>query len=271
MYRILGGDGKEYGPIDAATIRQWLKESRLGAQSQVRAEGRTEWKRLTDFPELLGELRASAGVPNLPSQPMPATAPRPDARTSGLAVASVVLGALGCAGVTAIAGLVCGLIALGKINKSEGRQRGKGLAITGMALSVGMLVLALPIIIMAGLLLPAMASAKDKAQAIHCMNNLRQVSLGLRIYSMAHNGTLPPDFLSMSNELGSPIILICPSDPSRTRPASSSWINYNANQTSYEYLAPSAAESSVTSQVVVRCPIHGNVCLGDGSVQRRKG
>ena len=34
MYKIIGGDGKEYGPIDEASLRQWIQEGRLNAQSQ---------------------------------------------------------------------------------------------------------------------------------------------------------------------------------------------------------------------------------------------
>jgi type II secretory pathway pseudopilin PulG len=40
------------------------------------------------------------------------------------------------------------------------------------------------IAILAGMLLPALAKAKAKAQGIHCMNSLRQVALGWQMYSM---------------------------------------------------------------------------------------
>lgn len=266
MYRILGGDSKEYGPISADTIKQWMSEGRLSPQSQVRLEGSTEWKALSEFPGLLAGLRAGpAGTPQTPT-PVPSSVP--GAKTSGLAVTSVILGALGCAGLTAIGGLICGIVALGKINKSEGRQKGKGLAITGICLSGAMLLMAIPMLVMAGMLLPALSSAKSKAQSMACVNNLKQIGLGLRIYSMDHGETFPLDLLTMTNELGSPVVLVCPADPIHPRPASSSWLGFSTNQISYEYLTPGAAESNVVSQVVVRCPIHGSTCLGDGSVIR---
>ena len=31
MYKILGGDGKEYGPVLADTLRQWVREGRANA------------------------------------------------------------------------------------------------------------------------------------------------------------------------------------------------------------------------------------------------
>ncbi len=52
MYKIIGGDGKEYGPVDAAQLRQWQAEGRVNAQTRVQAEGQTEWRALADFPEL---------------------------------------------------------------------------------------------------------------------------------------------------------------------------------------------------------------------------
>ena len=51
MYRILGGDGKQYGPVDADTLRQWIADGRANAQTQVFAEGGTAWVPLGSLPE----------------------------------------------------------------------------------------------------------------------------------------------------------------------------------------------------------------------------
>src|ERR1019366_909837 len=74
----------------------------------------------------------------------------------------------------------------------------------------------------------------------------------------------PPDIISMTNEMGSPKILCCPSD--KGRQAAKNWGSYTAANCSYEYLAPTAPETEPT-RVMFRCPIHGNVGLIDGSVQ----
>ena len=34
-FKIVGGDGKEYGPIDLATLLQWTREGRISSQTQV--------------------------------------------------------------------------------------------------------------------------------------------------------------------------------------------------------------------------------------------
>ena len=119
----------------------------------------------------------------LPPPPLPAPAP---AKLSALAVVSLVLGVLGCTGLGALAGLVCGLVALVRINRSGGRLRGRGLAIAGLVVS------ALMVPVGAGMLLPAFAKAKSKAQSIASVNNLKQLGLAARMYSTDHADTFPP-------------------------------------------------------------------------------
>ncbi len=45
--------------------------------------------------------------------------------------------------------------------------------------------------ILAGLLLPTLAGAKARAHATHCLGNLRQIGLALRMYAEDHGGRLP--------------------------------------------------------------------------------
>jgi hypothetical protein len=67
MYKIIGADQKEYGPVTAEQLRQWLTEGRVSAQTQVLPEGATEWKPLGTLPEFAG---ASPGpVPVLTAAP----------------------------------------------------------------------------------------------------------------------------------------------------------------------------------------------------------
>ncbi|MCS7089487.1 MAG: DUF4339 domain-containing protein [Verrucomicrobiota bacterium] len=62
MYRIIGGDGREYGPVSAEQIRQWVKESRANAESRVCVEGSNEWKALREFPEFADLWLGSAAM-----------------------------------------------------------------------------------------------------------------------------------------------------------------------------------------------------------------
>jgi uncharacterized membrane protein len=51
-YIIIGGDGKEYGPVPDADVRQWIAEGRLAAASLAKGEGDAEFRPLEKFPEL---------------------------------------------------------------------------------------------------------------------------------------------------------------------------------------------------------------------------
>jgi hypothetical protein len=51
-YKILGGDGKEYGPISAEQIKQWIADGRVEKRTPVFVEGAKDWAFLEAVPEL---------------------------------------------------------------------------------------------------------------------------------------------------------------------------------------------------------------------------
>ncbi|MCX6895066.1 MAG: GYF domain-containing protein, partial [Verrucomicrobia bacterium] len=59
MYKIIGGDGNEYGPVSAETMRQWIAESRVNGETKVRGE-MGDWQPLAEFSEFAVGLGASA-------------------------------------------------------------------------------------------------------------------------------------------------------------------------------------------------------------------
>jgi hypothetical protein len=74
MYKIIGTDQKEYGPITSDQVRQWIAEGRLNGQSPTQAAGESGWKPLSMFPEF-ADILPKMGAPGSPQAPMPAVVP----------------------------------------------------------------------------------------------------------------------------------------------------------------------------------------------------
>ena len=62
-YRIIGADGREYGPITAEQLKQWIAENRANAQTRVRPEDAAEWRTLGELPEFATLLPGAATAP----------------------------------------------------------------------------------------------------------------------------------------------------------------------------------------------------------------
>jgi hypothetical protein len=64
MYTIIGGDGKEYGPVSAEQVRAWIIGGRANLQTKVKLAGTDDWKTVEEFPEIMsGSGAAVSGVP----------------------------------------------------------------------------------------------------------------------------------------------------------------------------------------------------------------
>ena len=76
--------------------------------------------------------------------------------------------------------------------------------------------------ILAAMLLPALSMAREKARRANCINNLKQIGLGIAIYADNYNSRMPQDltinptlagsYSLLSNVISSTKVFVCPSD-----------------------------------------------------------
>jgi len=115
MFTILGADGKEYGPVTAGKMHEWIAGGRANLQSKARRSGETEWKTLGDFPEF-GDFGANSGGGAGTPPPPPAFAASPATPGTPIAVTAPVAAYSGLApadlGARFLAQLIDGLTSL---------------------------------------------------------------------------------------------------------------------------------------------------------------
>lgn len=120
------------------------------------------------------------------------------------------------------------------MRRASSKRRGSGFTL------IELLVVVAVIALVAGLLLPAMTTAKAKRARIRCADNLKTIGLAFRIFStdstdrfpmrtstnqggsmeFVSEGAASRHFRTLSNELMMSRILVCPADKTR-KPASS--------------------------------------------------
>jgi prepilin-type processing-associated H-X9-DG protein len=150
------------------------------------------------------------------SQPLPVIPDLPPeiSKTSKLAIWSFVLSLMGIFTfmVTALPAIICGIIGLVKISKSNGRLKGKGYAITGITLPFVYIVLISILGIFSAILFPALGQARQSAQKAVCMNNLKTIGIVIITYTSENNDTYPPaeNWCDLLKDKVKPENLICP-------------------------------------------------------------
>lgn len=149
LYRIIGADGKEYGPVTTEMLRQWIAQGRANAQTRTLWENGTAWQPLSTLPEF-------ANVFPAPAVAAAAITPAGTIRkTNGFATTGLICGIASwiiccCYGMPLnIFGIVFSALALSQINQHPERYEGRGLAVAGMVLSVVNLVFYLALLIWA--------------------------------------------------------------------------------------------------------------------------
>ena len=130
-------------------------------------------------------------------------------RTAPIAIWSLVLSILGIIPLgllASIPAIICGHLALPRIRKSAGALGGHGLAVAGLA--IGYFGLAIQLVLMPALLLPAVSQARQKAQQARDMNNLRQIGIVCFTRAMENGGIFPSDLRSLTDQMTSPAMFL---------------------------------------------------------------
>ena len=87
--------------------------------------------------------------------------------------------------------------------------------------------------ILAGMLLPAVAAARERARRTRCMANLSQLGKAMKMYSMDHNEKFPATIEDgMADYAPNPKLYVCPSDPARSN--AQTWTEFKTSGTKYE-------------------------------------
>lgn len=134
-YKIIGTDGKTYGPASEEQVRQWIAQNRVESQTPIFVEGATEWSFVGLLPEFAKFFPGTT--------PAVITPPKPGVvqttKTNGFATAGFVCGIISiccCCGCPFnILGLIFSIVALMQISSAVEKQEGHGLAIAGIVCS----------------------------------------------------------------------------------------------------------------------------------------
>ena len=298
MYKIIGSDGKEYGPVSIDQLRDWLAQKRLNARTRILAPGSTEWRAAGEVPELSSWFASPGAPPARASAPPLLAAPARSRPRKGMAVLSFVLGlcsVLLCLSViTGLPAIILGHISRKRAARDPERFGGSGFGTAGLVLGYVSIVLSLVIV---SLLMqvssgPGRRSGFGPPPPSDCQNNLRQLGLAFKVWALEHNDQYPfnvstnaggslelcardhdgfetnpvPHLMIIANDLSTPTFLVCPKD---SKHAAADFASLRLGNVSYRLRTGTNINGDNPQEVLAVCPIHGNVLYCDGNVRKK--
>ncbi len=131
-----GSSAGQHGPVDENELRAMIASGGVGPLTLVWREGMSDWMPLQNVPDF-GIQQPAPYLP--PYGGPPGYYPGAPVPNSGLAIASMVCGIAGyltCyfVGILGIPAVICGHMALNRINSSPVPVAGRGMAIAGLIL-----------------------------------------------------------------------------------------------------------------------------------------
>jgi hypothetical protein len=133
------------GPMSHADVQRMINTGELGANSLVWKQGMPAWQPASQVHEFRFEAGAgssgsgaglSAGTGAASFQAAGANPHGYLPPTSGMAIASLVLGLLWLCGIGSLLATIFGAVAISQISRSNGAISGKGLALAGLVLGI---------------------------------------------------------------------------------------------------------------------------------------
>jgi prepilin-type processing-associated H-X9-DG protein len=156
------------------------------------------------------QIAALVLVPPVP--PAPQAPPTPAG--SGLATAALIMGLLSLllplAAVTGPLAVIFGAVALSK------RRPGAAMATVGIILGIVCWILMLFVVpILAAILFPVFARAREKAMQVSCLSNVQQLSMAMSMYRADNNEAMPVAVRwpqQVNQYVTNPQLYLCPAD-----------------------------------------------------------
>lgn len=194
---------------------------------------------------------------------------------SGMAIASMVMGissVVCCGFFLGIPAIIFSSISLNKINK--GLQGGKGYAIAGLVTGIVGTMNIFMIAILAGMMLPALSQAREKARRISCASELKSIGLAIRMYSQENKEQFPDksganglEMLRSGGYLENVKFYTCPSTQSKLNDGDA----LTEEKVDYVYVGGYNESSPSGTAVMYDKPKnhtkYGNILFADGHVQ----